>query len=248
MTDIAEYIANIKKASKENKHIEPKYNCENCKDSKEIVIKQDGIYISRPCECTVKGNALKHLRFSGLSEDNIKLGWINFKCETKEQELCRSIAQDYVRKFKGIEKAIDNGMLLTGKSGRGKTMLSLITMNYLLADGIDIYYMSYRGTIAQMKQDRVDSPEDYKTRLDLLKNCQVLIIDDLFKGKISEADFNIMFEIIDYRLSARKPIIISTELSMDELLKIDVALAGRINQMCKNHTATFSDKIKNHRL
>ena len=46
--------------------------------------------------------------------------------------------------------------------------------------------------------------EYYGMVISKYKICDVLLIDDLFKGKINESDINIMFEIVNYRSSRVK--------------------------------------------
>ena len=76
-----------------------------------------------------------------------------------------------------------------------------------------------------------------------LKTVEVLYIDDLFKpirganGQItppSYADIRLAMEIINYRYNNPVLItIISGERTIDELLYLDEALAGRISQLSK---------------
>ncbi|MBQ3423200.1 MAG: DNA replication protein, partial [Romboutsia sp.] len=80
------------------------------------------------------------------------------------------------------------------------------------------------------------------------KNARVLLIDDLFKGSVTPSDINIMFEIINYRYLNKKPMIISTEKYLDDLLSIDEALGSRIIEMCGTHNLELRGRHLNYRL
>ena len=71
--------------------------------------------------------------------------------------------------------------------------------------------------------------------MDKFKNASVLLIDDLFKGKVNDSDINIMFEIINHRYLNNKPIICSSEFGKDDLLEFDQATGSRILEMSKDY-------------
>lgn len=70
----------------------------------------------------------------------------------------------------------------------------------------------------------------------------------LLNGKVTEADINIMFEIINYRYLNGKPIIISSELFQEDLLKFDEAIGSRIIEMCKGRIVEIRGIENNYRL
>ena len=61
----------------------------------------------------------------------------------------------------------------------------------------------------------------------------MLFIDDLFKGKITDSDVNVMFEIVNHRYLNRLPIIATTELDLNGLESIDQAITSRLYEMSK---------------
>ena len=58
----------------------------------------------------------------------------------------------------------------------------------------------------------------------------------LFKKRadapVSDADLRLCFELLDARYNARLPTILSCELTFEELVALDEAIAGRIREMC----------------
>ena len=55
--------------------------------------------------------------------------------------------------------------------------------------------MLYRHSITNLKQYIIDA-EKYQNEMNLYKNAEVLFIDDLFKGKITESDINICLKLL----------------------------------------------------
>ena len=44
-----------------------------------------------------------------------------------------------------------------------------------------------------------------------VQKCKSILIDDLFKGKVTESDINIMFELLNFRYFNKLPVIVSCE-------------------------------------
>jgi DNA replication protein DnaC len=88
--------------------------------------------------------------------------------------------------------------------------------------------------------------EYYSKTISKYKTCEVLLIDDLFKGKINESDINIVFEIINYRYLNFLPIIVSSEFVIDRLLAFDEGVASRVYEMCKDYVVEIEKDLENN--
>lgn len=124
--------------------------------------------------------------------------------------------------------------MLCGQVGGGKSHLTTALGLNFMDKKIKVVYMPYRDIITKIKQNMLDY-EYYRKMISKYQTCEVLLIDDLFKGKPSESDKNIVFEILNHRYSNHLPIIVSTELTVEELLEVNQAIGSRIFQMCKNY-------------
>ncbi|MBM7868554.1 DNA replication protein DnaC [Clostridium pascui] len=107
--------------------------------------------------------------------------------------------------------------------------------------------MPYRDAITKIKQNMMDD-EVYKKSMDKYKTSELLIIDDLFKGKVTESDINIVFEIINYTYLNNLPLAISSEYTMEKLLDLDEAVGSRIFEMCRGNVVEVHGKENNYRL
>ena len=137
--------------------------------------------------------------------------------------------------------------MVLGQVGSGKTHLSMAICNELMDRGISVVYMGYRDAITGIKQNMMDSVY-YNKMMNRYKSARVLFIDDLFKGKITDSDVNIMFELINYRYFNNLPLIVSSECGVDRLIGIDEALGSRLVEMSKNYIISIKAKNLNYRL
>lgn len=107
--------------------------------------------------------------------------------------------------------------------------------------------MSYREEVTKIKQTVTDAI-NYEHAIRRFKNAPVLMIDDLLKGKNTDADVNILFEIINYRYLNYLPMVISTEKTTDELLEFDEGTMSRIIEMARGHQIEIVGREYNYRL
>lgn len=204
------------------------------------------------CDCKAKKIALKKalekLKESGISDAFRKKRFDNFEYKHHDELIYAFLkAKSYAEKFDEIRKNQNNSIAFCGQVGSGKTHLASSISNFNLDKNIGVLYMPYRHSITNLKQYIIDA-EKYQNEMNLYKNAEVLFIDDLFKGKITESDINIMFEIVDYRYFKGLPIVITTEKSMSELINIDEAIGSRLFEMCKDYTVHITDPKLNYRL
>ena len=107
--------------------------------------------------------------------------------------------------------------------------------------------MPYRDEITRLKQEVTDEYA-YNAHIGRLKNARVLFIDDMLKGRVTESDTNILYEVINHRYLAKLPLIISTEKTTQELLEYDEAIGSRLLEMSKGYIVEFDKSTPNYRL
>jgi DNA replication protein DnaC len=217
------------------------YDCPKCLNRGYIAVltSDDGI-VCRECECKPIRKSIIRLRASGIEQQIKECHFDNFKTDEQYQSLMKSKAERYLKS--------DGWFITCGQSGCGKTHICTAIVGELIKSGKACIYMSYREEITKLKQEIGDGDE-YQKQMDKFKTIQILYIDDFFKGKITEADINAMFELINYRYINKLQTIISTELMFDKIMEIDQAIAGRIKQQAGDFLIQiFKDDTKNFRL
>ena len=218
------------------------YKCSKCRDLRFILKDNEAI----PCTCKALREAEEILANSGISEEFRKKNFDNFNY-AYNMEVCEAFskAKEYVKNF---DKSCKNkSIIFVGQVGSGKTHLSMAIANSLMEKGVGVLYMPYRDNIISLKQNMMDE-EYYRKVMNKFKRAKVLLIDDLFKGKITDSDVNIMFELINYRYFNNLPLIVSSECGVDRLIGIDEALGSRLVEMSKNYIISIKAKNLNYRL
>ena len=206
----------------------------------------DGVAI--PCECRGLRLAEDILNKSGIGKEfrNKRFDNFDFSRNMAVMKGYKS-AMEYENQFLDIENTRCNSIMFLGQVGSGKTHLSMAIANELMDRGIGVIYMGYRDAITNIKQNMLDSVY-YNRVMNRYKNARVLYVDDLFKGKITDSDINIMFELINHRYFNNLPMIVSSECSVGRLLDIDEALGSRLVEMTKGRVMEIRGKELNYRI
>lgn len=236
----------LKKSEETMEVSSKKYRCEKCRDLTFIL--EDNIAI--PCECRAIIEAENILKNSGISEEFRKKTFENFNYSSDYMKAQAYVkAKNYAHNIDEILKSNNknNSIMFMGQVGSGKTHLSMSIANELMKKGIGVTYMPYREVITQIKQNMMDK-EYYIKSVNRYKNAKILLVDDLFKGGITNSDINIIFEIINHRYFNNLPFIISTEKGKKELLEIDEAIGSRMIEMSKDYIIEMKGKKLNYRL
>lgn len=225
------------------------YECEKCHDTGYLTVIRDGMEFAERCECYEKLVTKRYIKLSGISEQFLKKGFKEFDDRGMVPLIAaKKQAQRYYQKFLENRNSRQNSIIFCGQAGSGKTHLGLAVCNNLMnVCHVSIAYMAYRNAITEVKQCVTDK-ENYYRSINRYCNASVLYIDDLLKGKVTEADLNILYEIINYRYMKNIPMIISTEKMPDELLEFDEAIGSRILEMCRGNIITLVGKELNYRL
>lgn len=220
-------------------------SCGKCKDG--WLVDAEGTYYR--CDCYEAELAKLRIKKSGISEEFRKKGFTDFDDRGNEQlKIAKSAAINYTKNFLETEHSRNNSIMFCGQVGSGKTHLSMAIANNLMNKmNVGVIYMPYRDTATVIKQSITDK-DNYQNAINKYQTARVLFIDDLLKGKSTDSDLNILFEIINYRYLNNLPLIISTEKSVDDLLDFDEGVMSRIIQMCKGNIITFSGRELNYRI
>lgn len=216
------------------------YNCPKCKDTYWII---EGNNCKR-CECYELMEAKRLFEKSGIKDESYSFS--NFKEWNEKTKTMKLIAMEYYKNFMDIKDKRNNSIAFLGQSGCGKTHLSIaLGLNIIKTKKIAVTYFSYRDNITEIKQNSMNE-EFYKKQIDRLKNAKVLIIDDMLKGKTTEADVNIMFEIINHRYINHLPVILSSEYTISEIIAFDEAIGSRVFEMCTDYLIEMDKNINNN--
>lgn len=222
------------------------YKCEKCRDTGWILIPQEHAQpLAIPCECRTRNKIKNQWKSCGLNHEMSNYTFETFKIWNKASEDMKEIALAYFTDFKDIKRNRKNSIMMCGQVGCGKTHLSVAIAINMIKNNIKVVYMPYRDIIRKIKQNMLDV-EYYEKSISKYQTAEVLLIDDLFKGKVTDSDINIMFEIINYRYLNFLPIIVSSEFTVENLLAFDQGVGSRIYEMCKNYIVEIEKNVTNN--
>lgn len=209
---------------------------------------------SKTCECVRQKKMERLMKSSEITDEFRNLGFQNFVTEGKPQVICDAYecALEYFQEFEVIRNTRSNSIALLGQPGSGKThLLTAISNNLMRRKNVPVLYFPYVEGFNDLKDDF----DKLEAKLERMKQVEVLFIDDLFKpvkGKPRATEWQVeqTYSVVNYRYLNHKPILVSSELTVDELVDVDEALGTRIYQMCQDFTVVIKGdrKILNHRL
>ena len=204
--------------------------------------------VMKHCKCLAMIKANNLWKASGINPEDLDKSFTNFDIWNDISRKMKDTGTNYYLRFEKIKAERVNSILLCGNPGCGKSHIALaIANNFLKKKNMRAVYMPYRDIITQIKQNMLDE-EFYKKTIGKYQAAEVLLIDDLFKGKVNETDVNIMFEIVYYRYLNHLPMIVSTEYTLERLLSFDEAIGSRIYEMAKEYLVEIEGTENNYRL
>ena len=128
---------------------------------------------------------------------------------TRILEICRK----YAETFSGSS----GNLLFNGNTGLGKTMLSACIAREVAEKGHSVAYESAPHLFSKLEKDRFRPDEDSAREIARLTDCDLLIIDDLGTEMPGTFVTAALYTLVNDRLLAGKPMIISTNLNIDEI-------------------------------
>ena len=111
--------------------------------------------------------------------------------------------------------AKNQGLLLYGDVGTGKTHFACCIGNYVMEHLSTVFATSLIKILQKAKSFRdADDEEAYISRLNY---ADLLILDDLGAERSTDYALEIVYNVIDSRYRSGKPMIVTTNLTLDEM-------------------------------
>lgn len=220
----------LKKNGYDENALEIKYTCPVCSDT--------GFVKSRRCKChneILKDIERKNLeKIAPLSQCTFDSFDVNYyPQEVMENGVCpRNKAEKIKRscsKYAANFSAESVNILFMGGTGLGKTHLSLAIANVVINKGKSVVYGTAQNILSDLQNENFGRTDNLRYYERAVLNCDLLIIDDLGTEFRSAYTVACLFNIINTRISAKLPTIISTNYTFDELEeKYDQRITSRI--------------------
>lgn len=160
------------------------------------------------------------------------------------------IIEDYTQKC--IDGNQTNGMIITDKSGIGKTHLAAAIANKLIENGKIVLIGRLTTLLDKIKDTFADNTKSETELIELYSNVEMIIIDDLGTERISKWALEKLYTIIENRNENRLPIVITTRFNKNGLLKrfkegqdeeLADAVISKLYQMCYGVTIVYEKRV-----
>ena len=196
--------------------------CGHCNTPKQCRIPIGGGVRLVGCQCAcaareyeaekkARADREKRLRIETLRADGIRdksLTACRFDKATMSEEIVK--CKRYAAAWDDMRRE-NSGLLLWGNTGNGKTFAAACIANELIDRGIPAMITSFPRILnaGYDKQEIIEQVHYYP----------LMVIDDLGAERSSEYAMETVYTVIDERYKTKKPLIVTTNLTLDELCR-----------------------------
>ncbi len=227
-SQLREERKNLLKALKfpEN-YLDVNYTCEKCKDTGIIEDYNSELRVSYGtsyCSCYTdllkkytaeKMSTMTPLELSVFEDFDIEYYPKKSVNGKSPYEIMSDVYAKCVQYAKNFD--IDSvSLLFSGRTGLGKTHLSLAIANEVIKKGYNVVYGSVITFLNKLEREKFGRADTFETE-DILIDADLLILDDLGAEFSSAVAISALYNIINSRIARGVPTIISTNLSFDEM-------------------------------
>ncbi len=192
-----------------------KYECKKCGDT--------GFIDNTMCSCMREALTLAGIENSGFASlvreqrfDNFSLDYYsnNAKFHDRMQQNVEFL-KDYASTF---DARSSKSVLMMGATGLGKTHLSSAVAGEIIKKGSDVFYTGAIDLFSTFETERFKNySNDPNELIERYFECDLLIIDDLGTETVNNFSVSVLYNVLNDRLSRKKPTIVSTNLTSEEI-------------------------------
>ena len=209
-------------------------DCPKCKNRGDIAVIEDGRLVIKECTCMPKRRTMKRMKASGLEDVITRYTFPAYEVKEDWQAKAKAECESYSANPEGW-------LVISGTPGTGKTHLCTAVCGALIKRGMDVRYFLWRTQAPGLKA--LANSADYEKSVEPFKKVKVLYIDDFLKGTITDADINLAFDLLNARYNREDLLtIISSELTIEQVLERDEGLGSRIYQRARVYIKTVGRK------
>ena len=155
---------------------------------------------------------------SGIKKRFLQRTFESFRRNTEGRERSYRIAKEYAENWqKHFEKG--EGLYIEGTNGTGKTHLAAAIAIDLLMKGVPVICKTSSDILQDIRKAYDCKDVSEETIVDMYKNVDLLVIDDLGKEPCTEWSVSMFYSIINDRYEDMKPTIITTNYGANQLIE-----------------------------
>ena len=221
--------------------------CPDCDGSGSVLSEnEDGYSFVAPCHtCGVIRRNVRLYNIAAIPAKYSHVLQVDAGLELKRMNASLQRALKYAKEEFVKKYPTKDGFLLMGPSGLGKTHLAVGTIAELtLKHGVRCMFKDFFYLLSELKQAYSEGTPENDVILPLVET-DVLVIDELGKGRSNEWELNILDQLISKRYNASKKTLITTNYVTNgiaeeigdkhEILEVRVGdrIASRLHEMCE---------------
>lgn len=194
--------------------------CGKCGTPRQVKIEISGVEIIVGCNCACRSEAfelaekerkarenmlrVETMRANGIADKAMRGVSFDDAEETAEITRARKYVENWPRVFSS-----GAGMLFWGNTGVGKTFTAACIANALIDKGVPVMMTSFPRIL--------NSGFDKSEIVENLRRYPLLVLDDLGVERSSEYAMETVYYIVDERYKSGLPLIVTTNLGIEEL-------------------------------
>lgn len=202
-------------------YFDPPYQCPDCKDTGYIGREKchcfrqaaiDLVYTQSNLRQILEQENFQHFSYGYYSDSlkNPSTGLSSLATAKQAVSLCKDFIEGFGKEFKNL--------FFYGDTGIGKTYLSNCVAKELLSRGYSVIYFTASSLFHIFEKSYFGKQADYSEDYQNIFACDLLIIDDLGTELSNSFTASQLFLCINERILRRKASIISTNLSLGQLV------------------------------
>ena len=180
------------------------------------------------CECLkelCRQEQKKELTFLNVGRENFDQFRLDYYPDAVDSKLGVNIRSIMEKTFQTCRKYAytftekSGNLLFSGDTGLGKTFLSACIARTVADRGYSVVYESAGHLFANLERAKFSGDEDARQETRKYSVCDLLIIDDLGTEMPGQFVTSALYSLVNDRLLAGKPMIISTNLNTEDLAR-----------------------------
>ncbi|MBQ8834193.1 MAG: ATP-binding protein [Oscillospiraceae bacterium] len=192
--------------------------CDNCGGS--------GYVGSNMCECLrelCRQEQKKEISILSGSKDSFSQFRLDYYPDRIDPQIGASPRVIMERNFQNCRRYAltftpnSGNLLFVGGTGLGKTYLSACIARAVADRGYSVVYETANHLFGKLEQAKFNSTEETRREAEKFNTCDLLIIDDLGTEMPGQFVTAALYSLLNDRILAGKPMVISTNLNVDEM-------------------------------
>lgn len=207
-----------------SEYLDITYFCYKCRDK--------GFVSGKKCIClenVIKEiNSKKLSKLAPLENNTFQLFNLDYYQNPQDREKMKKILNSCMRYCETFSERSPS-ILMKGKTGLGKTHLSLAIANEIINKNYNVIYGSIHDLFRRIEKEHFGKISGHEDNLGHIIKSDLLILDDLGSEFENQFYTSVLYNILNSRINESKPTIISTNMNSNELeQRYDTKITSRL--------------------